>query len=73
MRIAVADVDADGAASVAKELGVGAFPLPLDVTSNAFLPQLRAHAPEAHVVNTASFGGLVAVPGFPIGPYVASK
>jgi short-subunit dehydrogenase len=39
----------------------------------AFLPQLRAHAPEAHVVNTASMGGLVAVPGFPIGPYVASK
>ena len=39
----------------------------------AFLPQLRAHAPEAHVVNTASMGGLAAVPGFPIGPYVASK
>jgi NAD(P)-dependent dehydrogenase (short-subunit alcohol dehydrogenase family) len=39
----------------------------------AFLPQLRAHAPDAHIVNTASLGGLVAVPGFPIGPYVASK
>jgi NAD(P)-dependent dehydrogenase (short-subunit alcohol dehydrogenase family) len=39
----------------------------------AFLPQLRAHAPDAHVVNTASLGGLVAVPGSPIGPYVASK
>jgi NAD(P)-dependent dehydrogenase (short-subunit alcohol dehydrogenase family) len=39
----------------------------------AFLPQLRAAAPDAHVVNTASLGGLVAVPGFPIGPYVASK
>jgi len=39
----------------------------------AFLPQLRARAPEAHVVNTASMGGLVAVPGFPIGAYVTSK
>jgi short-subunit dehydrogenase len=26
-----------------------------------------------HIVNTASMGGLVAVPGFPIGPYVTSK
>ena len=130
MRVAVADVDVDGAAAVAQEIGSGAFPLALDVTSNAsleagakevagrtggvhvlvnnagvmlplrpmseasdadweyllsvnllgvvkcvraFLPQLRAHAPDAHVVNTASMGGLVAVPGFPIGPYVASK
>ena len=130
MRVAVADVDADGAAAVAREIGAGAFPLALDVTSTAsldagakevaartggahvlvnnagvmlplrpmseaseadwdyllsvnllgvvkcvaaFLPQLRAHAPDAHVVNTASMGGLVAVPGFPIGPYVASK
>jgi NAD(P)-dependent dehydrogenase (short-subunit alcohol dehydrogenase family) len=39
----------------------------------AFLPQLRARAPDAHIVNTASMGGLVAVPTFPIGPYVASK
>jgi NAD(P)-dependent dehydrogenase (short-subunit alcohol dehydrogenase family) len=130
MRVAVADLDADGAEAVAREVGGGAFPLALDVTSNdsleaaakevaartggahllvnnagvmlplrpmseasdadwdyvlsvnllgvvkgvrAFLPQLRAHAPEAHIVNTASLGGLVAVPGFPIGPYVASK
>jgi NAD(P)-dependent dehydrogenase (short-subunit alcohol dehydrogenase family) len=130
MRVAVADLDATGAAAVAGELGAGAFPLALDVTSNesleagakevaartggaavlvnnagvmlplrpmseasdadweylfsvnlfgvvkcvrAFLPQLRAAAPDAHVVNTASLGGLVAVPGFPIGAYVASK
>jgi NAD(P)-dependent dehydrogenase (short-subunit alcohol dehydrogenase family) len=129
MRVAVADLDEAGAKAVAEELGDGAFPLALDVTSNAalelgakrvaevggasllvnnagvmlplvpmsevsdadweyilsvnllgvvkcvraFLPQLRAHAPEAHIVNTASLGGLVAVPGFPIGPYVASK
>ncbi len=130
MTIAVADLDADGAASVAREIGPTAFPLALDVTSHAsleagakevaarsggvhvlvnnagvmlplrpmseasvadweyilsvnllgvvgcvqaFLPQLRAHAPDAHIVNTASMGGLVAVPGFPIGPYVASK
>ena len=130
MRVAVGDLDAEGAASVAREIGASAFALPLDVTSNesldaaakevaartggahvlvnnagvmlplrpmseasdadweyilsvnllgvvkgvrAFLPQLRAHAPEAHVVNTASLGGLVAVPGFPIGPYVATK
>jgi len=129
MRVAVADLDADGAAAVAREIGAGAFALPLDVTSNdsleagaeqlaaragahvlvnnagvmlplrpmseasdadweyilsvnllgvvrcvrAFLPQLRASAPDAHIVNTASLGGLVAVPGFPIGPYVTSK
>jgi NAD(P)-dependent dehydrogenase (short-subunit alcohol dehydrogenase family) len=129
MKVAVADVDAAGAEAVAGELGGGAFPLLLDVTSNgsleagakqveaaggasllvnnagvmlplvpmsevsdadwdyilsvnllgvvkcvrAFLPQLRAHAPEAHIVNTASLGGLVAVPGVPIGPYVTSK
>jgi NAD(P)-dependent dehydrogenase (short-subunit alcohol dehydrogenase family) len=39
----------------------------------AFLPQLRENAPEAHIVNTASLGGIVSVPGFPIGVYVASK
>jgi NAD(P)-dependent dehydrogenase (short-subunit alcohol dehydrogenase family) len=42
-------------------------------TVHAFLPALRAAAPEAHVVNTASLGGLVAVEGFPIGVYTASK
>jgi len=41
-------------------------------TVNAFLPYLRA-AGEAHIVNTASLGGVVAVPQFPIGVYVASK
>jgi len=39
----------------------------------AFLRQLRASAPDAHIVNTASLGGLVAVPGAPVGVYVASK
>jgi NAD(P)-dependent dehydrogenase (short-subunit alcohol dehydrogenase family) len=130
MRVAVADVDAEGASAVAKELGRGAFALRVDVTSSeslaaaaeevrrqtgganvlvnnagvmlplrpmsdateadwefvlsvnllgvvkgvaAFLPQLRAAAPDAHVVNTASMGGLAAVPMFPIGPYVTSK
>jgi NAD(P)-dependent dehydrogenase (short-subunit alcohol dehydrogenase family) len=130
MRVAVADVDAAGAASVAREIGAEAFALACDVASSAsleaaakevaartggahvlvnnagvmlplrplgeasdadwdyilsvnllgvikgvqaFLPQLRGHAPDAHIVNTASMGGLVAVPGFPIGPYVASK
>lgn len=129
MKVAVADVDGAGAEAVAQELGGGAFPLQLDVTSNesleaaakqvaaaggasllvnnagvmlplrpmreasdadweyvlsvnllgivkcvrAFLPQLRAHAPEAHVVNTASMGGLVAVPALPLGVYVTSK
>jgi len=130
MRVAVADLDADGAATVAREIGPAAFPLVLDVTSStsleagakevaartggahvlvnnagvmlplrpmsetseadwsyvlavnvlgpvkgvaAFLPQLRAHAPEAHIVNTASMGGIAAVPGFPIGAYVTSK
>jgi len=130
MQVAVADLDADGAAAVAREIGAQAFPLVLDVTSppsleagakevaartggvhvlvnnagvmlplrpmteasdadweyilsvnllgvvkcvQAFLPQLRAHAPDAHLVNTSSMGGLVAVPGFPIGAYVTSK
>jgi NAD(P)-dependent dehydrogenase (short-subunit alcohol dehydrogenase family) len=41
-------------------------------TVDAFLPQLRA-AEEAHIVNTASLGGVVSVPQFPIGVYIASK
>lgn len=41
-------------------------------TVDAFLPQLRA-ADEAHIVNTASLGGIVSVPQFPIGVYIASK
>ena len=39
----------------------------------AFLSQLRANAPEAQIVNTASLGGLVPVPDVPVGVYVASK
>jgi len=42
-------------------------------TVNAFLPALRARAPDAHIVNTASLGGLIATEGFPIGAYIASK
>ena len=42
-------------------------------TVNAFLPLLRASAPDAHVVNTASLGGLMSTEGFPIGAYIASK
>lgn len=41
-------------------------------TVDAFLPQLRA-AKEGHIVNTASLGGIVSVPQFPIGVYIASK
>jgi len=41
-------------------------------TVNAFLPQLRA-SDEAHIVTTASMGGIFAVPRIPIGVYVASK
>lgn len=41
-------------------------------TVSAFLPQLRA-ADEAHIVTTASLGGIAAVPKIPIGVYVASK
>ncbi|MGH0033124.1 MAG: SDR family NAD(P)-dependent oxidoreductase [Myxococcota bacterium] len=42
-------------------------------TVKAFLPLLRRSAPDAHVVNTASLGGLIATEGFPIGAYIASK
>jgi NAD(P)-dependent dehydrogenase (short-subunit alcohol dehydrogenase family) len=41
-------------------------------TVDTFLPHLR-EADEAHVVNTASLGGIVSVPQFPIGVYIASK
>jgi NAD(P)-dependent dehydrogenase (short-subunit alcohol dehydrogenase family) len=41
-------------------------------TVTAFLPQLRA-ADEAHIVNTASLGGIVSVPQVPLGVYIASK
>jgi NAD(P)-dependent dehydrogenase (short-subunit alcohol dehydrogenase family) len=41
-------------------------------TVNAFLPSLRA-AGEAHIVNTASLGGVLSVPQIPLGVYIASK
>jgi NAD(P)-dependent dehydrogenase (short-subunit alcohol dehydrogenase family) len=42
-------------------------------TVSAFLPALRASAPDAHVVTTASLGGLVSDVRAPIGAYIASK
>jgi NAD(P)-dependent dehydrogenase (short-subunit alcohol dehydrogenase family) len=42
-------------------------------TVDAFLPALRASAPDAHVVTTASLGGLVAEVRAPLGAYIASK
>jgi len=42
-------------------------------TVDAFLPALRASAPDAHIVNTASLGGLTADVRAPIGAYIASK
>jgi NAD(P)-dependent dehydrogenase (short-subunit alcohol dehydrogenase family) len=42
-------------------------------TVAAFLPALRKSAPEAHVVTTASLGGLVSDVRAPIGAYIASK
>lgn len=42
-------------------------------TVQAFLPALRVSAPDAHIVNTASLGGLISVEKFPIGAYIASK
>lgn len=42
-------------------------------TVNAFLPALRASAPDAHILTTASLGGLVSEVRAPIGGYTASK
>jgi NAD(P)-dependent dehydrogenase (short-subunit alcohol dehydrogenase family) len=42
-------------------------------TVNAFLPALRASAPDAHIVTTASLGGLVSEVRAPVGAYIASK
>lgn len=42
-------------------------------TVTAFLPALRESAPEAHIVTTASLGGLVSEVRAPIGAYIASK
>ena len=42
-------------------------------TVAAFLPALRGRAPDAHIVTTASLGGLTSDVGAPMGAYVASK
>ena len=42
-------------------------------TVATFLPALRGRAPDAHIVTTASLGGLVSDVGAPMGAYVASK
>jgi NAD(P)-dependent dehydrogenase (short-subunit alcohol dehydrogenase family) len=42
-------------------------------TVNAFLPALRERAPDAHVLTTASLGGIVSDVRAPIGAYIASK
>jgi NAD(P)-dependent dehydrogenase (short-subunit alcohol dehydrogenase family) len=42
-------------------------------TVDAFLPALRESAPDAHIVTTASLGGLVSEVRAPIGAYTASK
>ena len=42
-------------------------------TVDAFLPALRDSAPDAHVLTTASLGGLVSEVRAPIGAYTASK
>jgi NAD(P)-dependent dehydrogenase (short-subunit alcohol dehydrogenase family) len=42
-------------------------------TVSAFLPSLRERAPDAHIVTTASLGGLVSDVRAPIGAYLASK
>jgi NAD(P)-dependent dehydrogenase (short-subunit alcohol dehydrogenase family) len=42
-------------------------------TVNAFLPALRERAPDAHILTTASLGGLVSDVRAPIGAYIASK
>lgn len=39
----------------------------------AFLPLLKAHGEEAHIVNTASIGGLQVRPGFHRGAYCTTK
>ena len=42
-------------------------------TVAAFLPALRESAPDAHIVTTASLGGLVSDVRAPIGAYITSK
>jgi NAD(P)-dependent dehydrogenase (short-subunit alcohol dehydrogenase family) len=42
-------------------------------TVDAFLPALRARAPDSHIVTTASLGGLTADVRAPLGAYIASK
>src|SRR5215472_5739703 len=42
-------------------------------TVAAFLPALRQSSPDAHIVTTASLGGLLSDVRAPIGAYIASK
>ena len=42
-------------------------------TVTAFLPALRERAPDAHIVTTASLGGIVSDVVAPLGAYIASK
>lgn len=42
-------------------------------TVDAFLPAVRRAAPDAHIVTTASLGGLIAEVRAPLGAYIASK
>ena len=42
-------------------------------TVGAFLPALRERAPDAHILTTASLGGLVSDVRAPLGAYIASK
>jgi NAD(P)-dependent dehydrogenase (short-subunit alcohol dehydrogenase family) len=42
-------------------------------TVDAFLPALRRSAPDAHILTTASLGGLVSEVRAPLGAYTASK
>jgi NAD(P)-dependent dehydrogenase (short-subunit alcohol dehydrogenase family) len=42
-------------------------------TVGAFLPALRASAPDAHILTTASLGGLISDVRAPLGAYIASK
>ena len=42
-------------------------------TVAAFLPALRERAPDAHILTTASLGGIVSDVVAPLGAYIASK
>jgi NAD(P)-dependent dehydrogenase (short-subunit alcohol dehydrogenase family) len=71
MTVAVADLQAANAEAVAAEIeaaGGRALALGVDVTS---VPS--ESAPDAHILTTASLGGLVSEVRAPIGAYTASK